>query len=1602
MKKTFYHLFSTSKIILVLSFLMSFSTVYAQYTVNAEVDPWGSGYITGLENEYSYNALVSISAHANNGYQFVRWEDADENPFGADPTNPVLSFNITSDVEVYAIFEVHQQQWNLSYVISPSWADSACSVTGAGLVSEGSNPRLRAVYTNSFTLDHWEIGGVNMGGGDELQINNIQSDVTATVFFNYVPHLRTVNVTSSDVTLGTVQIASGGEQSNSSLEVYEGQSVTLTATLANNDAIFSGWFVNGTKVSENNPYSFNLPYLSGAITYTAKFISPETNFTMTAGCVRCEGGSITPNNTSVSVQSGTNFTFRVNSITDRWAFAGWYDGNTSQANLVDASQNHVVNPVVGDVTLYAHFYHLPYTITTHVDPANSGNVSVIGANNQGTYDEFSNPQVIAGANFGYRFVSWTGINSTATSYTINNIQNDYDITAHFIATHTVTATATQGSAPTVTSNLPAHDGRYDHGSVITVTAGSVEGFVFSHWTVNGTPDLNATNTQYVINSLTDDVVLVANYAPVYRVRLYKNPIEVNAILIGANTYREGSPVEVSVTYDNSLYTFNGWSFYGNQNIITDDNPYQFNINSDVTLVANFDINTIYHNVTINIEGQGTVECPQIVNGQVDDGRTITLTPHPAQGYNFTGWRIGNTTYPAAQYPTYTTQVTADLTITAVFTESTTLHVTVNNNLNDPNIIVSGLQDGGVYNDGDRLELFAYVQGNNPNYQFVGWFEGTTLLGTNPTFVIDPVERDYNLTVYFFASVNPDQEDYLIYNDPDLRTQVLGVIEGYRNRITTVTIPASVTSIADGAFRNCTALTTVTIPANVESLGSYVFDNCSALTTVNLHNGLTLGDYAFNNCTALQAVTLPADLTAIPEGLFKGCTSLQNVVLPAGVTSIGSYAYNGCSSIYTLDLPSTVVTVGAQAFSRMEGLRFVTLNGGTQSFGNDCFNFSNAIVSTTFNGTLEQWLAIDFANANAQPMSRSRNLFLNGQMLTDVVIPDGTTEIKAFAFFYDTLITRVTIPATVTRIDSMAFYRLTNLERIVLQGMPATVHADAFRSVDKENVIVEVPCDDYTADMTWESFSHVISAGMPAFNIVQRPGGVVTITSAPTCNSIAYTYTISATPGAYNMFQSWSDGNTDNPRTLTITEDVTLSPIWNRSPDARVTMNPYFTFDVPEDEASWYGANNGANQWVIGSAAHFNRTGKGLYVTNDGGTTNAYDASSSPYVYTEFNLAAGFYRMGFNYRVAGEKDDFLSVALFPEDGSYPDVTPHTDGGIILYDSLYNVDEWDAKERIIEIAEGHEGWYRLVFFWTADDDDNIVNPAAAVDNVYASYVQPNVLQGSWARVTVSSNDEDMGSAYTCLDDNGEHKLTDLYYFGDDIQIHAVPTDVNYRFVRWSDGSREAHRHFNFVDIYGTTTNLTAFFEPVPDHYNVTVDIEAGASNGALQFGVEVNGEYLHYAQIPNGQNATVKLNLPQDGWAFMGWWNGTDTIHENPYIYTAGTDITLIALMKEWQPCDGSGINGNFDFSSSVPRGDNFEYRFPALDDVTVSNVNIYVNQHQIVVEEANGVEVKLFDVNGRLLSTLKDNVMPLRIDVPASGSYMVQVGNLLTKKVVVIK
>ncbi len=223
----------------------------------------------------------------------------------------------------------------------------------------------------------------------------------------------------------------------------------------------------------------------------------------------------------------------------------------------------------------------------------------------------------------------------------------------------------------------------------------------------------------------------------------------------------------------------------------------------------------------------------------------------------------------------------------------------------------------------------------------------------------------------------------------------------------MTIPASVTTIGDYAFQNCSGLTSVTISQGVTSIGQYAFSGCSGLTGVTIPASVTtIGDYAFQNCSGLTGVTIPASVTSIGSYAFSGCSGLTGVTIPQGVTSIGQYAFSGCSGLTSVTIPVSV-TSWDRAFSGCSGLTSVTISQGVTSIGSSAFSGCTG--------------------------------------LTSVTIPASVTSIGGAAFSGCTGLTSVTIPQGVTSIGNYAFSGCSKLEAAIFTGNAPGLGTDVFGS-----------------------------------------------------------------------------------------------------------------------------------------------------------------------------------------------------------------------------------------------------------------------------------------------------------------------------------------------------------------------------------------------------------------------------------------------------------------------------------------------------------------------------------------------------------------------------
>ncbi len=253
-------------------------------------------------------------------------------------------------------------------------------------------------------------------------------------------------------------------------------------------------------------------------------------------------------------------------------------------------------------------------------------------------------------------------------------------------------------------------------------------------------------------------------------------------------------------------------------------------------------------------------------------------------------------------------------------------------------------------------------------------------------------------------------------------------------LTSIAIPASVTSIGEYAFRGCSSLTSIEIPASVTSIGDYVFSGCTNFTSivmptwavsyipktnlkkVIINGGTSISDSAFEGCSSLTSIEIPASVTSIGGSAFSGCSSLTSIAIPASVTSIGDRVFRGCSSLTSIEIPASVTSIGDSAFEGCSSLTSMAIPAGVTSIG-------------------------DWA-------------FYGCSSLTSIEIPAGVTSIGEYAFSGCSSLTSIAIPAGVTSIGDCAFSGCSSLTSIEIPAGVTSIGYGAFRDCSSLTIYCE--------------------------------------------------------------------------------------------------------------------------------------------------------------------------------------------------------------------------------------------------------------------------------------------------------------------------------------------------------------------------------------------------------------------------------------------------------------------------------------------------------------------------------------------------------------------
>lgn len=253
-----------------------------------------------------------------------------------------------------------------------------------------------------------------------------------------------------------------------------------------------------------------------------------------------------------------------------------------------------------------------------------------------------------------------------------------------------------------------------------------------------------------------------------------------------------------------------------------------------------------------------------------------------------------------------------------------------------------------------------------------------------------------------------------------------------SNVTSIIIPDSVKSIGDSVFYNCVYLTSITIPDGVTSIGESEFAYCQKLKSITIPNSVTkINDEAFKNCTSLENISIPNSVTSIGDSVFSNCTKLTSVVIPEGVKSVGNEAFEYCLNLENITIPDSVKSIGAYAFYKCKSLTSISIPAGVTSIGPSAFAYCSSIADVYYRGNVESWCNISFDSSSANPNYNSSNLYIDGVLATDIIIPDTVTRIKDYAFNNCSSITSITISDSVTYIGDSAFYGCKNLASISL-------------------------------------------------------------------------------------------------------------------------------------------------------------------------------------------------------------------------------------------------------------------------------------------------------------------------------------------------------------------------------------------------------------------------------------------------------------------------------------------------------------------------------------------------------------------------------------------
>ena len=298
-------------------------------------------------------------------------------------------------------------------------------------------------------------------------------------------------------------------------------------------------------------------------------------------------------------------------------------------------------------------------------------------------------------------------------------------------------------------------------------------------------------------------------------------------------------------------------------------------------------------------------------------------------------------------------------------------------------------------------------------------------------------------IQYYLYVYPAGKTQAAYTVPDtVRTIGQYAFRG-AEALQSVVVPDQVTSIGAGAFSGCTGIREITLPfiggsrndsRPFSHIWEFSYRDTPVLETVVITDeGLKGDDFSgsrYDYVSTLRSITLPTCGTEIPDRSFEGCSALEELIFQ----DVGAVMDDG-----VLTIPSQVTAIGEGAFSQCEGIRQVTLPASVTELGFAAFSLCTGIESFSVaednpNYSSDKW-GVLFSKDRSELIQ-----YPSSRIWPYYNVPDETKVIDEYAFYACGNLVNLYIPETVSDMEYRSVYQCPGVTLCVKLDSPADDYA----------------------------------------------------------------------------------------------------------------------------------------------------------------------------------------------------------------------------------------------------------------------------------------------------------------------------------------------------------------------------------------------------------------------------------------------------------------------------------------------------------------------------------------------------------------------------------